>query len=180
MVTTAHPERLDGYATAMVDIAHAQQDPAAFTDEFYAAAKGITGNQELRDTLADPQIPVDRKQAVIDDLLGARANPVVVAAVNFLIAAGQAKHIEGIASRVASLAAEGEGSVVAEVRSATPLSDEQVTRIEAALSGATGKSVQVKAVTDPSVIGGIVAQVGDTIFDGSVKGRFDDLREQWG
>lgn len=180
MVTTAHPERLDGYATAVAGIAAAQKNPAAFTDEFYAAAMGIAGNKELRDTLADPKIPVDRKQGVVDDLLGARADAVVVAAVNFLIAAGQAKHVDGIAARVAALAAEEEGSVVAEVRSATPLSDEQITRIEAALSDATGKTVQAKAVTDPSVIGGIVAQVGDTVFDGSVRGRFDELREQWG
>ncbi len=85
-----------------------------------------------------------------------------------------------IASRVAELAAAEEGTAVAEVRSAVPLDDEQVARIAAALSDATGKTVQVKAVTDPSMIGGIVAQVGDTVFDGSVKSRFDDLREQWG
>jgi F0F1-type ATP synthase delta subunit len=40
--------------------------------------------------------------------------------------------------------------------------------------------VQVKAVTDPAVLGGIVTKIGDTVFDGSVKSRFDDLREQWG
>ena len=123
----------------------------AFTDEFYAAAMSISANQELRDTLADPQIPVDRKQAIVDELLGPVADGVVVAGINFLIAAGQAKHLESIASKVAELAAAEEGSVVAEVRSAVP-----------------------------SVIGGIVAQVGDTVFDGSVKSRFEDLREQWG
>jgi F-type H+-transporting ATPase subunit delta len=180
MVTTAHPERLDGYASAIIGIAAAQEDPGEFTDEFYAAAMSIAANQELRDTLADPAIPADRKQAVVDDLLGARADEVVVAAINFLIASGQAKHLEGIATRVAALVAAEEGSVFAEVRSAVPLDDAQVARIGEALSEATGKQVQVKAVTDPSVIGGIVAQVGDTVFDGSVKSRFDDLREQWG
>ncbi len=88
--------------------------------------------------------------------------------------------MEGIASRVAALAAAAEGSLVAEVRSAVPLDDEQIARIGKALSDATGKEIQVKAITDPSVIGGIVAQVGDTVFDGSVKSRFDDLRDQWG
>ncbi len=180
MVTTAHPERLEGYARAISAIAAAQADPSAFNDEFYAAAMSITGNTELRDTLSDMQIPIERKQAIVDDLLGARADAVVVAALDFLIAAGQAKHLEGIASRVAELAAAEEGLVVAEVRSAIPLDDGQIARIAEALSEATGKNVQVKAVTDPSTIGGIVAQVGDTVFDGSVKSRFEDLREQWG
>ncbi len=180
MVTTAHPERLDGFAAALHGIAAAQPDPAAFIDEFYAAAMSLVGNRSLRDTLADPKIPADRKQGVVGDLLGPRADAVVVAALEFLIAAGQGKHLEGIASRAAELAASEEGQVVAEVRSATPLDEKQQERIAAALSRATGKQVQVKAVTDPEVIGGIVAQVGDTVFDGSVRSRFDDLREQWG
>ena len=66
------------------------------------------------------------------------------------------------------------------MRSAVALDEEQIARIGAALSQATGKSIEVKAITDPSVVGGIVAQVGDTVFDGSVRSRFDDLREQWG
>jgi F-type H+-transporting ATPase subunit delta len=140
----------------------------------------VSGNTELRDTLADSQIPVDRKQAIIEDLLGPLADPVVVAAINFLIATGQAKYLADIASLVAAIAAAEEGSVIAEVRSAVPLDDEQIIRIAAALSGATGKDVEVRAITDPSVMGGIVAQVGDTVFDGSVRSRFDDLREQWG
>jgi F-type H+-transporting ATPase subunit delta len=180
MATTAHPERLDGYAAAIGGIAAAQDDPAAFADEFYAAAMSISSNAELRDALSDPRIPVERKQAILDDLLGPLADDVVIAAINFLIAAGQAKKIEDIASRVAAIAAAEEGSVVAEVRSAVPLDDDQIARIGAALSDATGKTVEVKATTDPSVMGGIVAQVGDTVFDGSVKSRFDDLREQWG
>ena len=180
MVTTAHPERLDGYAAAVGAIASAQDDSTAFADEFYAAAMSISGNRELRDTLADPKIPVDRKQAIIVDLVGPLADPVVVAAINFLIGAGQAKHLDDIASRVAALAAAEEGSAVAEVRSAVPLDEEQLTRIGAALSESTGKSIEVKAITDPSIVGGIVAQVGDTVYDGSVKSRFDDLREQWG
>ena len=109
MAATTLPARLDGYASAVGAVGAAQEDPGAFADEFYSAAKSIAGNTELRDTLADPQIPVDRKQAIIDDLVGPLADPVVVAAVNFLIGVGQAKHLDDIASRVAALAAAEEG-----------------------------------------------------------------------
>ncbi len=107
-------------------------------------------------------------------------NGAVVASINFVVAVGQAKFLDDLASLLAEVAAEEEGTVVAEVRSAVALDADQVIRLEIALSEATGKRVQAKVVTDPSIMGGLVAKIGDTIFDGSVRGRLDDVREQWG
>lgn len=180
METTAHPTRIDGYAAALLDIARAEGEPEEFTDEFFRAVRALDANVELRDTLVDPLIPVERRQGIVDELLGPRADRVTVAAVNFVIAAGQGKHLEAISSRLVQLAAEQEGAVVAEVRSAVTLDPDQIRRLEEALSAASGRRVQVKAVTDPAVLGGIVTKIGATVFDGSVKSRFDDLREQWG
>jgi F-type H+-transporting ATPase subunit delta len=180
MDITAHQARVNGYAAALIAVARAEGDAERFVDAFYTAAKTITGNQELRDSLTDPQIPVDRKQGIVNELFGVRVDGVVVASVNFLVAAGQAKHLDEIASHLAELVAEEEGSVVAEVSSAVSLDAGQVARLEAALSQATGKRVQAKVVTDPSLMGGLVAKIGDTIFDGSVKRRLEDVREQWG
>ena len=97
-----------------------------------------------------------------------------------MIAVGETRSLEEIASRLARLLSESEGSVVAEVESAVALDAGQIARLEAALSKATGKRVQAKVVTDPALIGGLVAKIGDTVFDGSVKSRFADVREQWG
>ena len=180
MDTSGSSARIDGYAAALLDIARAEGDPDAFTDEFYRAVRALDGNVELRETLTDPQVPVERKQGIVRQLLGPRADRVTVAAVDFVVAAGQAKHLGAISSRLADLAAEDEGAVVAEVRTASALDAEQVLRLEAALSAASGRRVQAKVTTDPSVLGGVVAKVGDTVFDGTVKGRLDDLREQWG
>jgi F-type H+-transporting ATPase subunit delta len=66
------------------------------------------------------------------------------------------------------------------VRAPFALDDSQIERLKTALSSATGKRIQVKVVVDPSVIGGVVAKVGDTVLDGSVQHRFAELREQWG
>jgi F-type H+-transporting ATPase subunit delta len=63
------------------------------------------------------------------------------------------------------------------VRTAVPLDDRAKERLGAALSSATGKTVSVKAVVDPGVIGGVVARIGDTVFDGSVRHRLDQLKE---
>jgi F-type H+-transporting ATPase subunit delta len=64
------------------------------------------------------------------------------------------------------------------VRSAVPLTDDQQHRLKAALANATGKQVNLKVIVDPSVIGGIVATVGDTVIDGSVRTRVDQLKSR--
>jgi len=171
---------VDGYAAALLDIASSEADASAAVDEMYRALSGLGGNAELTDVLSDPRIPGDRKQSVIDDILGSRATKVTVASVNFVVAAGHATSMTAIAAKLAEMAADAEGEVVAEVRTALPLDDEQVERLAAAIAQATGKKIQVKVVVDPAVIGGVVAKVGDTVLDGSVQHRFTELREQWG
>lgn len=171
---------IDGYAAALLEIARAEGDVAGLSDEIYRAAKALGADAQLRDTLADPQVPAGRKQGIVEDLLGPRVSPPAAAAVGMLVAAGQTVHLDDIAARMAELAAERQGSVVAEVRSAVDLDAGQVARLEAALAKATGRRVEAKVVVDPSVLGGLVAKIGDTVFDGTVKSRFDEMREQWG
>jgi F-type H+-transporting ATPase subunit delta len=178
--TTAQRNYVDHYASALWSIAGAEADPSVAADEIFRAAQGLSGHTELIETLGDPRVPGERKQGIVDDILSGRASKVTVAAMNFIVGVGQAKNLGAIASRVAELAADAEGEVVAEVRAPIELDADQIERLTAALSAATGKRVQVKAVIDPSVIGGLVAKVGDTVLDGSVQHRFSELREQWG
>ncbi len=177
---TAQESHVDSYAAALLDIAKAESDPAAAVDELYRAGTGLSTNDELIDALADPRIPGERKQGIVDDVLGGRASRVTVAAMSFIVAAGQAKRLGDIAARLAELSADAEGEVVAEVRTAFALDEGQIDRLRVALASATGKRIQVKVVVDPTVIGGVVAKVGDTVLDGSVQHRFAELREQWG
>ena len=175
---TAPATYIDGYASGLLGIASVEGE--GIVDEIFGAAHALSGHAELIDILADNRIPTDRKQGIIDELLGLRASGVTVAAITFLVAAGQARHLDEIAKRLAFLAAEAEGEVVAEVRTPLDLDAGQVDRLTAALSEATGKRIQVKVIVDPSVIGGVVTKVGDTVLDGSVQNRFTELREQWG
>lgn len=170
---------IDGYAAALIEIARAEGDVDGITDEIYRAASAVAANAELRDTLADPQVPAGRKQGIVEDLLGPRTSSSTVAAIGMLVGAGQTVHLTDIVSRMVELAAEREGAVVAEVRSAVVLDDDQIARLEAALSRATGRRVDAKVVVDDAVIGGLVAKIGDTVFDGTVRSRFDDMRERW-
>ncbi len=177
---TVQASRVDGYAAALLDIARAEGDDVDLTDEIFTAAQALAGNSELIDVLGDARVPADRKQGIVDDLIGKRASRVTVAAVNFVVAAGEAKHLGDIAARLAEFAAEAEGEVVAEIRTPMDLDPSQIERLTEALESATGRRVQVKVVIDPAVMGGLVAKVGDTVLDGSVQNRFTELREQWG
>ncbi len=67
---------------------------------------------------------------------------------------------------------------MAEVRSAIALTDDQKSRLAAALGQATGKQVEVKVIVDPTVMGGLVAQVGDTVIDGTVRRRLEQLQQR--
>jgi F-type H+-transporting ATPase subunit delta len=176
----ANTGQVDGYAAALLEIAGAQVDPQAAVDELYRGLLGLSTSPELVDALSDPRLPGERKQGIVDDLIGGRASQVTVAAVAFVVAAGQARSLDEIAAKLAELAADAEGEVVAEVRAPFDLDAGQIQRLQAALATATGKKIQVKVVVDPAVIGGVVAKVGDTVLDGSVQHRFSELREQWG
>jgi F-type H+-transporting ATPase subunit delta len=78
---------------------------------------------------------------------------------------------------LAAVTAERREHAVAEVRSAVSLDEGQRVRLAEALSKATGHTVDVKVVVDPNLVGGLVAKVGDEIFDGSVRTRLVEARE---
>ena len=74
-------------------------------------------------------------------------------------------------------AAEERHEAVAEIRTAYPLDDTHIQALAESLGRATGKHVSVKVIIDPSVMGGVVARIGDTVIDGSIRHRLDQLRE---
>jgi F-type H+-transporting ATPase subunit delta len=176
----ANDERIDGYANALFEVASVEGSLETVENELFQIARALETNDELRTTLTDAAIPVERRQSIVEDLLNNRASPVTVALVSFVVAAGRAHDLPAIIDRLVARAAQAKNKVVAEVRTAVPLSDDQRTRLADALGKATGKSVEVKAIVDRSVLGGVVAQIGDTVIDGSVRSRLEQLREAIG
>ena len=110
--------------------------------------------------------------------MGGKALPTSVALVNLVVSAGRISDLAAIVDRFVQLAAAERQHAVAEVRSAVPLDDEQRARLADALGRATCKNIEVKVIVDPSVLGGLVATIGDTVIDGTVRHRLDQLKEQ--
>ena len=170
-------DRTDAYAAALFEVARAEGSLATVEEELFRVARTIEGSDELRGTLTDVAVPVERRQGIVEDLFGGKASPVTTALVSFVVGAGRSKDLPAIIDRLVERAAQERNEAVAEVRSAIPLDEEQQQRLAAALGKATGKNVSVKVIVDPSILGGIVAQVGDTVIDGSVRTRLNQLRE---
>ena len=169
-------DRTLAYAEALFAVARAEGTLGEVEDELFRFSQTLQGSDELRDALTDPGIPATRRQQIVEDLLGGRASATTVALVSMVVGTGRARQLPDIIRELVEMSAAEANKEVAEVRSAIPLTDDQRKRLADALGEATGKQVEVKVVIDPSVLGGIVAQVGDTVIDGSVRGRLDKLK----
>ena len=170
-------DRIDGYAQGILEIAQAEGSLVRVENELFQFSQLFQGNEPLREKLTDQSLPVEKRQAIVEDLLGQKTSPLTVNLISFLVGAGRARELPAIVGRLVERAAAARQREVAEVRAAIMLDEEQQRRLREALERATGKQVELKVIQDPSVIGGLVARVGDTVIDGSVRRRLDQLRE---
>ena len=168
--------RVGAYADAMFDVARAEGILGEVEDELFRFARAYEGSDELRDALTDQHIPASRRQQIVEDLLGPRATHVTTALVSMVVGTGRARELPTIIDSLVRKSAEAQKKAVAEVRSAIELTDDQRKRLADAIEKATGKSVEVKVIVDPSVLGGLVTTVGDTVIDGSVRSRLEQLK----
>ncbi len=171
--------RIDGYARALFEIARAEGTLDEVEDELFRFARSYESSEELRKALTDNTIPVSRRQSIVEDLLaGNAATPTTVQLVSLVVAGGRSRDLPAIIDRLVQRAAQSKDAEVAEVRSAVALTSDQQDRLRAALANATGRNVNLKVVVDPAVLGGIVATVGDTVIDGTVRSRLDQLKSR--
>jgi F-type H+-transporting ATPase subunit delta len=170
-------DRISGYATAILNLAEAEGELSRVESEFLALGQAVEKSADLRSSLTDPNLPVDKKRAIIDDLVGGRASSLTVGLVQFIVGLGRSSEIPEIARSFVEKAVESRSMALAEVRSAVPLDDATIERLALALGKATGKKIEVKVVVDETVLGGIVARVGDVVIDGTVSNAIADLRQ---
>ncbi|HSH11127.1 MAG TPA: ATP synthase F1 subunit delta [Ilumatobacter sp.] len=170
--------RIDGYARALFEIARAEGTLDEVEDELFRFARSYESSDALRNVLTDEMIPSAKRQAIIEDLLGGKATPTTTQLVSMVVGSGRGHDLPAIIDKLVERASNSKDLEVAEVRSAVALTDDQQDRLKAALANATGKAVNLKVIVDPSILGGIVATVGDTVIDGSVRTRVDQLKSR--
>jgi F-type H+-transporting ATPase subunit delta len=170
-------ERIAGFAAGIYEMARSEGEEERLVAELSAVARAMETSDELRATLTDPQLPAERKQGVLDDLIGGRASRLTRSVLQLIISLDRASELPKIVRSLMESAASSRSKALAEVRSAVPLDDATVARLAEVLGRATGKDVEVRVVVDPSVIGGLVARVGDTVIDGSIAKKVASLRQ---
>ena len=170
--------RIEGYARALFEIARAEGTLDEVEDELFRFARSFEASDELRTALTDEMIPAAKRQAIVEDLLGGKATSTTTQLVSMVVGSGRGRDLPAIIDKLVARASSSKNLEVAEVRSAVALTDDQQARLKAALANATGKQVTLKVVVDPTVLGGLVATVGDTVIDGTVRTRVEQLKSR--
>jgi F-type H+-transporting ATPase subunit delta len=167
---------VDQYARGLLAIVDAEGALERVEDELYRFGQALEVNNDLREALSDQQVPVERRLAVVDELLGKKADPQTVATVAHVIQSGRGRLLVDIIQAFTRAAASQRDRAVAEVRTAVELTEDQRERLRKALGEATGRDVELKVIIDDSVVGGVLATVGDTVIDGSVSRQLARMR----
>ncbi len=168
--------QIQGYARALFEIARADGTLDEVEDELFRFARSYEGSEQLRNTLSDDQIPAEKRQAIIEDLLDGKATRTTTQLVSMVVGSGKARDLPAIVDLLVQRASSAKQLDTAEVRTAVALTADQADRLKAALENATGKRLNLKTIVDPSVVGGVVATVGDDVIDDSVRTRIDQLK----
>jgi F-type H+-transporting ATPase subunit delta len=171
--------RIEGYARGLFEIARAEATIDEVEDELFRFARLYENSEELRNALGDEGIPAAKRQAIVEDLLGGKVTSTTTQLISMVVGSGRARDLPAIVDKLVARASTAKNLEVAEVRTAVALTPDQETRLAAALANATGKEVNLKVIVDPSVLGGIVATVGDTVIDGTVRTRIEQLKSRF-
>jgi F-type H+-transporting ATPase subunit delta len=169
---------IEGYARALFEVARAEGTLDEVEDELFRFARSYESSDSLRNALTDEHIPAEKRQAIVEDLLGGKTTTTTIQLVSMVVGSGRSRDIPAIVDSLVARASSAKQLDVAEVRTAVALTDDQQARLKAALENATGKSINLKTVVDPSVVGGVVATIGDTVIDDTVRTRIEQLKSR--
>jgi F-type H+-transporting ATPase subunit delta len=170
------------YARAFADVVMTKGnllDPTKMLQELRGVEALLKESDQLRRVLENPSIPGDRKRAVLDAIsMRLVTTRQVRNFIAVLIDHRRLPLLSEILKQLEQELDERQGFAEAQVSSARQLSDAERQTLEAEITKMTGKKVRASYAQDASLLGGAVVQIGSTIYDGSVKGQLERIREQ--
>jgi F-type H+-transporting ATPase subunit delta len=177
MATTRPSTAARRYAEALFELATAEGALDA-----YGTGLGLAVDELARAgvmaALRNPATPLRQRTDLVDRLLAERVPNPVLRAVGLLVERGRIDRLPAVALEYRRLLNRERGVVEALATSAAPLSAEETEALRSKVAGMTGKTVDLRVQVDESLIGGLTVRVGDTLFDASVRGRLERLRER--
>ena len=147
-------------------------------DELFRFGRVVAGQPKLRLALSDPNLPDERKRGLLGALLDGKATPVAERLITEAVLYPRGRSLEANLDAYGKLAAGRKERLVAVVRVASALTEQQQERLAAALAAIYEHDVYLNIVLDPQVVGGMSVQVGDEFIDASVASRLESLRRR--
>jgi len=159
-------------------VAESASKSVSIDRELFAFSTAVSSNAELELALGSKLGAVDGRVSLVKDLLGGKASEQTVSIVSALIAQPRGRRVGELLRYAANLVAEQAGVAIATVTVATPLSADQLSRLEKALGAQYDKEIRINEVVDERILGGMRIHVGDEVIDGTISNRISDLRLQ--
>ncbi|QEO10369.1 F0F1 ATP synthase subunit delta [Protaetiibacter larvae] len=144
--------------------------------ELFAFGAAVSSDHELELAVGSKLGTPQAKAALVDGLLGGKAQPATVAIVRHLVQSPRGRRIGELLSGAADIVADAGSAIVATVTAATAPSAAQLTALEKTLSARYGRALRVNLIIDPTIVGGLRVQLGDDVIDGTIASRLADLR----
>lgn len=166
------------YAKALLGAAEKAGQSDAAVEELSGVAEALAEFPKLEDLLGSALVEHEEKCQVLDRVFGAKVSPLVLDFLKVLSRHGRLDILRAVAQQTGLLYDELRGRVRVELQTATPVQDGQSQGLAGALRTLLGGEPQIQPTVDPSLIGGIVLRVGDTVYDGSVARQLRQVREQ--
>lgn len=167
------------YARALLALAEERQNLPALQREWKDLGDTLAGNPALGPALFNPQVPLARREALLGELLDRLpASPVTRSAARLLLRKGRGMLLADVARAFERMVEERTGRAKAVVTTATPMNEDFHRRLQERLERLSGRKLTVERRVEPEILGGVVARVGDMLYDGSLRTALARLRER--
>lgn len=167
------------YARALFDVAVAEDDPAVVERQLSDVVTLFTGHADLWRALTNPAVPVQKKRAVVDDLLPKLGlQPVLQKLLAMMAGRDRLALLPDALASFSARLLDAQKVVRAEITTAAPLEPERAAALEQKLAAITGRRVLMQTATSSELLGGVVTKIGSTVYDGSVKRQLEKMRQR--
>jgi F-type H+-transporting ATPase subunit delta len=166
------------YARALVDVVMERQEEPSVTEEL-KTYREIFQVPDLLSVLHSPAVPRETKGRLLDQVMA--RYPVSPTTSNFLrvlLQHNRIRYFEEIFDYYLKSVNNRKGIISAEVTTAQPLSEKELSALRGSLSAATGRIVVLNVRPDPELLGGLIVQIGSTVYDGSIRRQLAEMRQQ--